>query len=330
MWISRWLVCIMRFSNFRASSNKEATGRPPFQVLYNVAREIDAGGTRILDQPTISSVQSRTRVQLLTSQVGRIFYEVKQIGDSNYPLNQNKDHVIPRKERLLFEQSVIGRPSAYFKKPSRISHCLRDPFVSSDPIIADDVIVLEGQAPFFLDLSIKNLATSHIHWETVEVRESHWKVNLPNYIFSSIGPHLVSIEGIRDASSCKQAALDPLKSSIWVDVAESAAIVPYERREHFCVGDVAQFQMEGSPPWTVGFVCHLLYILPTNWRPQLPHQQEISRTSCKTVASGPHATAPRKYLHCLHLAPAQAVQDYCGKYRVPSAFFAICSGRPWP
>ncbi len=262
-------------------------GRPPFQVLYNVARQSETGGTRILDQPIISSVQSRTRVQLLTLQAGRIFYEIKQIGDSNYPLAQNKEHIIPRNDRLLFEQSVIARPSAQFKKSSRLSHCLRDAFVPSDPLSTDDVVLLEGQPPFSLDLSIKSLATSHIHRETVEIRETQWKVNLPKYIFSSIGPHQVTIEAIRDASPCKQSVTDPSKKSIWVDVAESAAIVPYDRREHFCVGDVAQFQMEGSPPWTVGYASCYLYdvsvfilaFIVTRYKVNKKYQEEVAKYS---------------------------------------------------
>lgn len=221
--------------------------------MYNVARNGENGGTRILDQPVISSVQSKTRIQLLTSQAGRNYYEVKQVGDANYPLAKNKAHAIPRQDRLLFEQEVIGRPSAYFKKSARLSHCLRDTFTPITPYSQDDLIILDGRPPFHLELSVKSLATSETYRETVELWESHWKINLPTYEFSSIGPHLVTIESVRDASSCGQSAIDPLKKSIWVDVAESAAIVPFDRREHFCVGDVTQFQLEGIPPWTIKY-----------------------------------------------------------------------------
>lgn len=220
--------------------------------MYNVARDSDSGGTRILDQPVVSSIQTRTRFQLHTSEAGRIYYEVKQIGDAAYPLAQNKHHVIPRSQRLLFEQEVLARPSAYFKSSSRISRCLNDAFVPRDGISSEGTVVLEGRPPFLLDISIKNLAASEIHRQTVELWDTHWKMDLPNYLFRSIGPHKVTIESIRDASRCDPAGSDPLKTSIWVDVAETAAIVPFDRREHFCVGDVTQFQLEGTPPWTIG------------------------------------------------------------------------------
>ena len=227
-------------------------GKAPFQISYNIARSNEAGGTRILEQPTISSIQTKARIQLQTANSGRMFYEVKQVGDGNYPLARNRDHVIPRHERLLFEQEVIKRPSAYFKRSSRLTHCLRDTFVPTDPYSVDDLIALDGKPPFHIGLSVKNLAASEIHHQTVETWDHSWKVNLPNYVFTSTGPYLVTIECVKDASSCPQAPSDPLQTSIWVDVAESAAIVPFDRREHFCVGDITQFQLEGIPPWTIG------------------------------------------------------------------------------
>ena len=229
-------------------------GRPPFQLMYNVARDNENGGTTILDQPTFSSIQPRTRFQLHTSEPARIYYEVKQVGDAAYPLARNKDAIIPRSQRLLFEQQVLMRPSARFKTNSRITYCLNDQLTPHDSYSNDGAIAFSGTAPFRVQLSIRNLAASEVHHETVVLNDPTWKLNLPSYIFKSIGPHVVTIESVQDASGCEQAAPDPLYRSIWLDVAETAAIVPFDRKEHFCVGDVSRFQLEGTPPWTIGYV----------------------------------------------------------------------------
>jgi len=233
---------------------QRSPGRPPFQIMYNIAQNSGTGVMKLLDQPTFNSIQSRTRFQLQTSHPGRVYYEVKQIGDMAYPLSKHKNAVIPRSERLLFEQQVSMRPKVRFSNRNRLSYCLNDTFVPSDLLSADGTIVFEGTPPFMLKLSIKNLATSHIDETTVEVLDSIWKIDLPFYNFKSIGPHLLTIQSVRDASNCAPAALDPLSSSIWVDVAETAAIIPFDRREHFCVGEVSQFQLEGIPPWNIGLV----------------------------------------------------------------------------
>ena len=204
-----------------------------------------------MGQPTFNSIQPRTRFQLHTSRAGRMYYEVKQIGDASYPLSENKNIVIPRSERLLFEQQVSIRPSAYFRSRGRLQYCLNDPLVSLDSSPQDGLIELEGSPPFSLVLSIKNIAASQVDQRTVQVLTNQWRLDLSSYTFTTIGPHLVGIDTITDSSGCEQAALDPLHHSIWVDVAETAAIIPIVKGEDKCVGDVTQFQLEGIPPWTI-------------------------------------------------------------------------------
>ncbi|KAF8078923.1 hypothetical protein FPV67DRAFT_84986 [Lyophyllum atratum] len=230
----------------------DLTGRPPFQIMYNIAQN-DNGGTRVIDQPILNSIQPHTRFQLQTSNPSRMYYEVKQIGDAEYPLTKHRSAVIPRSERLLFEQEISMRPSARFKNRNRVSHCLNDAFTPSDAISSDGVVLFDGTPPFSLKLSIKNIGTSQVDMINVEVLELTWKIDLPSYIFQSIGPHLVTIESVHDASHCPPAALDAISSSIWVDVAETAAIIPFDRRVDYCVGEVIQFQLEGVPPWNIGY-----------------------------------------------------------------------------
>ncbi|KAL0951581.1 hypothetical protein HGRIS_008263 [Hohenbuehelia grisea] len=261
----------------------ELTGRPPFQIMYNVAQGTETGGTKLLDQPTFNSIQPQTRFQLQTSRPGRMFYEVKQIGDSAYPLAKHKNAVIPRAERLLFEQQVAMRPSAAFKTQTRLSYCLNEPFVPTSSSPGSGVVVFEGVPPFELKLSIKSIGTSQIAFETVEVWSKVWEVSLPSYSFSTVGPHRVTIESVVDASKCQQANLDPMSTSIWVDVAETATIVPFDRREHYCVGEVSQFQLEGIPPWSIGYKINgRTYVQEAKTSPfSLLHQQpgEFSITS---------------------------------------------------
>ena len=143
---------------------------------------------------------------------------------------------------------------ARFRTTSRLSYCLHDPLIPRHASTADVVVVLDGSPPFSVAVSIKSLSSSEVETRTVEVVDKVWKLDLPSYSFQSIGPHLIKILSVQDASRCAPAPPDPLAQSLWVDVAETATIVPLDRREDFCVGQVSQFQLEGMPPWTVGFV----------------------------------------------------------------------------
>ncbi|EAU92824.2 nucleoporin Pom152 [Coprinopsis cinerea okayama7 len=227
----------------------ELTGRPPFQIMYNIGQPNGQGGIDMIEQPTINSIQPRTRFQLLTSTPGRMLYGVKQIGDSVYPLEKNAD----QPPGLIFEQQVAMRPSAHFKNRNRMTYCLHDTFVPLDKSSSDGVVVLEGQPPFMLTLTVRNVAASQTQKLLVEVPSNVWKLDLPTYEFASVGPHRVTIDSVSDSSNCAQSELDPLLSSIWVDVAETASIIPFENRPDVCVGEITQFQLEGIPPWTIGY-----------------------------------------------------------------------------
>lgn len=231
----------------------DLTGRPPFQIMYNIAQDSEARGTKLVDQPTFNSIQSRTRFQLQTSTAGRMYYEVKQIGDSAYPLKKHGAAIIPRSERLLFEQEVIRRPSVRFKSRNRMTYCQNDTFMPLDPSSDDGIVIFEGTPPFTLALSVKDIAASEVETKVIKVHDHIWRLSIPSYRFKSIGSYLVTIESVADTSDCAQSALNSMFNTIWVDVAETAAIIPIDRRSDICAGDTVQFQLEGIPPWTVGY-----------------------------------------------------------------------------
>ncbi|KZV93718.1 hypothetical protein EXIGLDRAFT_767824 [Exidia glandulosa HHB12029] len=234
----------------------ELDGHAPFKIKYNVARENEYGVMNLVTgDATVGSIQRTMRFALDTAHLGRVFYEIRDVGDARYPLNS--DPSPSSQSRLQFEQEILARPSAWFKNSERLSYCLGDALEPLSGSYKDEgTIVLRGTPPFVLDLSIRNLGTSEVQKHTVHVPENEWRLNVPTYNFKAVGQHLVEIEAIRDANGCEHTEA-PLGvaggKSAWVDVAETAAIVPYDRRVDYCVGDVLQFQLEGTPPWRVKY-----------------------------------------------------------------------------
>lgn len=313
----------------------DLTGRPPFQIMYNVARDNEMGGTKLLDQPVFSSIQPRTRFQLHTSEAARVYYEVKQIGDAAYPLAKNKNAVIPRSERLIFEQQVLQRPSARFKTTDQMSYCLNDALEAHDLSGSEGLVVLEGTPPFRVQLSIRNMATSAVRKETVEIYERSWKLHVPSYTFQSIGPHLVSIETVQDASNCEQAVPDTFYRTIRIDVAETAAIVPFDQRQDYCINDMLQFQLEGTPPWSIGYVPSLVPVIPESGRfadgvmyiyTQISSQRPVVLSDCQSVSVRDRAATTGRVHHHVHCAPAADVQDGRHGLAVQDPLPALCAG----
>ena len=179
-------------------------------------------------------------------------YEVTSVGDARYSVKDERDSKEPHPR---WEQQVLARPAAYFKTAARLSYCLNDAFVPrpESHLSNDGVVVFEGKAPFVVSFSIHNLASSDTRQEIKEFTSNEWHLSFPEYTFSTVGSYLITINSVRDASSCEEIVDETAQRSIWVDVAETAMIVPYERRTDVCVGDLLQFQLEGMAPWTITY-----------------------------------------------------------------------------
>ncbi|CAE6355656.1 unnamed protein product [Rhizoctonia solani] len=218
-------------------------GRPPFQVTYS-----HTDPKSLAEENLFTSLKNVTRLSMRTSIPGKHTYALQHLADTTY---NNGIRLDTRRTRgLRLEQTVLTRPSAHFKSTARISRCLNtDLNLSHDP---GAVLSLTGTPPFTLSIAVRNLAEGETHHAQIITNDHEWAVNVPDYMFSTIGPHQVAIEQVRDASKCAELG-SASERSLWIDVAETAAIIPLERRVDYCVGDVLNFQLEGTAPWQVGY-----------------------------------------------------------------------------
>lgn len=182
-----------------------------------------------------------------TADPGTHTYALQHLADATYNTGiQLNTH---RTRGLRLEQNVLIRPAARFKSAARISRCLNtDLNLSNEP---GAVLSLIGTPPFTLSIAVRNLAEGETHHAQIVTNDYEWPVKIPDYMFRTIGPHVVAIERVRDASKCAELG-SASERSLWIDVAETAAIIPLERRVDYCVGDVLNFQLEGTAPWQVG------------------------------------------------------------------------------
>ena len=113
------------------------------------------------------------------------------------------------------------------------------------------IIALSGKPPFYLELSIQSLATGEVHKERVQTNGRRWSVAVKSFKFRNVGAYTVTIDSVLDSSKCSEDSSTHSSRVIIVNVAETAAIVPFDRRTDYCVGDKMRFQLEGIPPWHV-------------------------------------------------------------------------------
>ncbi|EJU02661.1 hypothetical protein DACRYDRAFT_115687 [Dacryopinax primogenitus] len=219
----------------------ELSGSPLFTVSYK--HEIE-GNPSELPPVEVSSPLKSARIDLASYPSGKHIYTVEGLKDTNYGVRLSD---LPK-----LHQQVLAKPSAFFKSDTRLPFCLHDSFVRRNGY-PNAEILLKGQAPFDVKLSIRNSDSSSRKVKVIHVESNEWDVEFPDYVFDKIGPHQVRIESVTDASGCPEARSPHDLSTLFIDVAETAAILPMETRSDYCVGDTVQYQLEGTSPWIVTY-----------------------------------------------------------------------------
>ncbi|KZT54109.1 hypothetical protein CALCODRAFT_500232 [Calocera cornea HHB12733] len=219
----------------------ELSGTPLFTVNYKHELEGHASEAPPLE---IASPLKSARIELVSSPPGKHLYSIYGMKDTNYDIRT------PNLPSL--EQEVLAKPSASFKSDARLPFCLHDSLIRRKGF-PNAELALKGKAPFEVTLSIKNSDSTSRRTETILVTSNQWDVEFPAYTFDKIGPHAVRIESVKDANGCPEMPSESEQRSLFMDVAETAAILPMETRTDYCVGDTLQYQLEGTSPWIVTY-----------------------------------------------------------------------------
>lgn len=203
-------------------------GQAPFELWY---RYTSGGRT---SRHVLKSAQE-TGILHLSTEPGSHRYDFLSLADGNYPKTDVS---------ITLEHEVFGRPSASFVKHANRALCL------DSTLETDAKILLKGQGPWILSLSVRKPASTSITTHSVTVTHPEWTVSLPQ-VLTDIGRYEVAITKVEDVSGCEWVSgeTDELRSV--VEVMESARIVPVDEKEDLCVGDSLDFLLQGKAPWTI-------------------------------------------------------------------------------
>ncbi|KIR32535.1 hypothetical protein I352_04960 [Cryptococcus deuterogattii MMRL2647] len=205
-------------------------GQAPFELWY---RYTSGGRT---SRHVLKSAQE-TGILHLSTEPGSHRYDFLSLADGNYPKTDVS---------ITLEHEVFGRPSASFVKHANRALCL------DSTLETDAKILLKGQGPWILSLSVRKPASTSITTHSVTVTHPEWTVSL-RQVLTDIGRYEVAITKVEDVSGCEWVSgeTDELRSV--VEVVESARIVPVDEKEDLCVGDSLDFLLQGKAPWTIEY-----------------------------------------------------------------------------
>jgi nucleoporin POM152 len=209
-------------------------GKPPFNVKYEHHR---SGQVKSRSLKSTSNVAS---LDLDTSKPGDNVYKFTGISDALYDADPKIQSAVS------ITQTVNALPSARFDSPGHIyAFCKEDS--DGDELIP---IVLEGQPPFYLDISIKHHSSSKPEVVPIGPIHSHkHKLPIPRRHLE-LGQHVVSIHRVGDSLGCQRTFEKDL-SSVRVAVSDVPTIIPLESQTDYCVGERLSFSLSGHSPFEV-------------------------------------------------------------------------------
>ncbi|PWN51672.1 putative nuclear pore membrane protein [Violaceomyces palustris] len=243
-------------------------------ALASAAEGIGHAGKR--RRTSFSSAQNLTTLELSTITPGWHTYEIESVGDTVYEpfALEGFDSVRPRR----LEQMVYPLPGVRFVKsdPSGrpLSFCLGDSLSAGRGEQGDErkpflpTISLTGAAPFTVDFelhdsSITSRADAAKHAKKIrrtgiKSKEYKLEVSKEEFVFETKGKWSLRVTRVVDGHGCEYSPLElsrtpPPGLLLEMEVADTAGITPASSRDDYCVGEMVDFVLQGTPPWTVTY-----------------------------------------------------------------------------
>ncbi|SPO28393.1 probable Nuclear pore membrane protein [Ustilago trichophora] len=245
--------------SWSASSEPEAAAS-----LASAAHEVAMHGKR--RKTAFTSALGTTNLELSTTLPGWHTYILNTVGDAVYAPSRLQDFTTESPRRL--EQMILPLPGASFTSSSsrhgKPSLCVGD---GLDRLSSLPTLKLQGQAPFtvmFEVVSASSASTSSgagtYRFTRSGIKGHEYKLDLSKdeFAFSSKGLWSIRVVQVTDANNCQfapqlQNGKQQDDKAMMIEVAETADIAAVSTREDYCIGEMVEFSLQGSPPWTVSY-----------------------------------------------------------------------------
>ncbi|SPO29479.1 probable Nuclear pore membrane protein [Ustilago trichophora] len=245
--------------SWSASSEPEAAA-----PLASAAHEVAMHGKR--RKTAFTSALGTTNLELSTALPGWHTYILNTVGDAVYSPSRLQGFTTESPRRL--EQMILPLPGASFASSSsrhgKPSLCVGD---GLDRLSSLPTLKLQGQAPFTVTFEVVSASSASsssgagaYRFTRSGIKGHEYKLDLSkdDFAFSSKGLWSIRVVQVTDANNCQsvpqlQSGKQQDDKALVIEVAETADIAAVSTREDYCIGEMVEFSLQGSPPWTVSY-----------------------------------------------------------------------------
>lgn len=212
-------------------------GSSPWNIRYDRTRTIPYSRSTQYHQ----AIHPSHSFQLPTINSGHYQFDINGISDSIYT------EVTAVEPRIRVRLEVFAIPEAYFK-----STTLKGKFCPDNHLRGQDdlVVQLKGMPPFNVEFEVKEDGNQDGKIYSIETTKRFYSLNLPVSLKPATD-YTISMVSVRDAQ-CERSNVEPSEATtISISVGEVPTISAVQTQSSHCVGDVLDYKLTGSAPFTL-------------------------------------------------------------------------------
>lgn len=222
-------------------------GSPPFTLKY----DLKSPSGEILSD-VIQVATTYVSLKFPSEEAGEYTMIVKGLADSNY--NENDLAKIGHKASLMtITQNIHPAPLVEFADSCKtLKTCISNIGEQKllDPI---KLKTIHGNAPFSITINVYHESTSRIDQFVIDEVNGTLLPSKEIYNDLKMGNHEIRIVKIVDGNGCVNEDSSLGDNHVFISVMDAPKIHLLDPSSHYCVGDYVSYQLNGVPPYNIGY-----------------------------------------------------------------------------
>ncbi|KAL3232524.1 Uncharacterized protein RNJ44_04440 [Nakaseomyces bracarensis] len=222
-------------------------GSPPFTLKYDLKSPSGE-----LTSDVIQVATKYVSLKFPSQEAGEYTMIVKGLADSNY--NEiDLNNIGHRASLMTIKQHIHAAPLVEFADSGRtLKTCISD---IGDQNLFEPIKLksINGKAPFSITINVYHESTSRIDQFVIDEVNGTLLPSKEIYSDLKMGNHEIRIVKIVDSNGCVNEDASLSDNHVFISVMDAPKIHLLDPSSHYCVGDYVSYQLNGVPPYHIGY-----------------------------------------------------------------------------
>ena len=230
-----------------ASVDLSLIGSPPFILKYDL---ITPAGKK--SQEEIQVATKYVSLKFPSSEAGVYTMIIKSLSDSNYD-ETSLQNIAHKSVTVAVRQSVNPAPMIELLDSGKIIRTCFTNLEQADLMEPFKLKINRGKAPFVVTVNVYHESTSRVDQFVINDVNGEYLSASEIYKDLKMGNHEIRIVKVVDANGCVNENMLSSVTTLQLSVVEAPKIHLLDSTSDYCVGDYVSYQLNGVPPYQIGY-----------------------------------------------------------------------------